>query len=175
MAKQVTISDELYARLEALSGGLFSVPEVIERLETNRVDPRVLPSTLALSEETSSSRPGTVELRPLSTRSPRERGATVKLNGHLIQAETVRDLYEQALKYLVDGSHIERLAAQIPFRTSNQRYLIAKKPEHQNGNKFVVAVSYHGYWMEAHKNYQTAIKQLGALVKKAGLPFQYLG
>ena len=30
----------------------------------------------------------------------------MKLNGHLIQAETVRDLYEQALKYLVDGSHI---------------------------------------------------------------------
>jgi hypothetical protein len=173
MSKQITISDDLHDRLELLSGGLFSLEEVIERLEASRSDRKTSPA--GPPEEASANGTDRSELRPLATRSPRERGVTVKLDGQLIEAETVRDLYEQALKYLVDGHHIDAVSKHIPFRTSNRRYLIARKPEHPNGNKFFVPVSYGGYWMETHKNYETAIKQLGVLVKKAGLGFQCIG
>ena len=63
----------------------------------------------------------------------------------------------------------------LPFATSRERYLAATKPIHPTGNPFVVPVKYHGYYMEAHKDYKNAISHLGSLVAKLGLELKYLG
>lgn len=111
--------------------------------------------------------------RPSIYRVPRERGTVVQIGGHQIQAVSVRDLYEQALKFLV-GSHRVELDRLLPFKTSQERYLLADKPIHPSGNPFVVPVEYHGYCMEAHKDYKNAVAHLGSLVEKLGLKLKYL-
>jgi len=108
------------------------------------------------------------------SRVPRERGVTVQIEGNQIRAITVRDLYEQALKVLVDKNRAG-LNGIIPFRTSRQRYLLAEKPHHPSGNAFVIPAEYHGYYMEAHKDYKNAIAHLRSLVEQLGLRFEHLG
>jgi hypothetical protein len=109
---------------------------------------------------------------PIS-RVPRERGAVVQIGGHQIPAVSVRDLYEQALKFLV-GNHRGDLDRLLPFKTSHERYLLADKPIHPSGNPFVVPVEYRGYHMEAHKDYKNAVAHLALLVEKVGLKLRYL-
>ena len=108
-----------------------------------------------------------------TSRVPRERGTVVQIGGHQIEAVSVRDLYEQALKFLV-GSHRVDLDRLLPFKTSRERYLLADKAIHPSGNPFVVPVEYHGYYMEAHKDYKNAVAHLGSLVGKLGLKLKYL-
>jgi len=114
---------------------------------------------------------------PTIYRVPRERGATVRIEGHEIAASSVRDLLDQALAFLVD-KHRARLDEVLPFRTSSERYLVAKQAVHPNGNAFFVPTphnGYRGYYMEAHKDYKNAIRHLRLLVQKLGLKFDYVG
>ena len=103
----------------------------------------------------------------------RRRGANVIINGVEFKASTVGELYYQALKYLCDNGYISRVENSIPFATSSKRYLIAKKPIHQRGNPFRSPIEYKGYYMETHKNYETALKQLRDLVQACGLNMNY--
>jgi hypothetical protein len=110
-------------------------------------------------------------------RAPRERGVTVQIDGHQIVASSVRDLLGQALMFLVDR-HRTALDQILPFRTSSERYLVAKQDMHPNGKPFFVRAphnGYRGYYMEAHKDYKNAIAHLGSLLKKLGLKFEYVG
>lgn len=111
---------------------------------------------------------------PTSSRAPRERGATVEIGGRQIYGATVSDLYGQALRFLVD-SHENQLRGVVPFSTSAQRYLVAREPQHQRGNSFTIPVKYHGYFMEAHKDYENAIRHLRVLASKLSLSFKYVG
>lgn len=90
-----------------------------------------------------------------------------------IVAGTVGDLYYQALKYLYDNNYLSKIEDQIPFATSSKRFLIAKEPIHQRGNPFRCPIEYKGYFMETHKNYEQALKQLEVLVNECGLSIKY--
>jgi hypothetical protein len=107
------------------------------------------------------------------SRVPRERGATVEIAGRQIQGATVPDLYKQALALFVD-KHEHQLRSLLPFRTSGQRYLVARERKHQRGNPFIIPVEHHGYFMEAHKDYKNAIEHLGKLARRLGLSFKYV-
>ncbi len=98
----------------------------------------------------------------------------MELGDHRINAISVRDLFEQVLKWIVDEGLDMKLEPLLPYRTSNQRYLIARKPKHPGGNPFVAPASYNGYHMEAHKNYENAIRQLKGLVAELGISFEYI-
>lgn len=175
MSPTIEVSDSAYRRLKQLAGPLFSIPEVVDRLlgpENSAAQPvtQITPSRSAPS-------PGAQDSgakREVTNRAPRERGVVIKLADHRINAASVRDLYEQALRWLVDGGLIGKLEPSLPHRTSSQRYLIARIPVHPNGNPFVVPASYKGYHMEAHKNYENAIGQLKQLASRAGIPFEYI-
>lgn len=82
---------------------------------------------------------------------------------------SVPELYAQVLKYLCDRGHIKRLEMLLPFATSSKRYLLARQPVHPRGNRFVVPIEYNGYYFEAHKSYQTAIKHLRDMLSEIGL------
>jgi hypothetical protein len=121
----------------------------------------------------SSFRPQESERASIS-RLPRERGIVVQIEGHQIRAVSVSDLYKQSLKLFVDR-HKSALEKFLPFSTSDRRYLVARDAVHPGGNPFVVPVEYHGYHMEAHKDYKNAVEHLRKLAKSLGLETKYLG
>ena len=98
------------------------------------------------------------EKKPLPSK--RQKGASVSIGNKSITAETVGDLYYQALKYLCDNNYMSKVENKIPFATSSKRYLIAREPIHQRGNNFRGTIEYNGYFMEIHKNYEQALKHL---------------
>lgn len=106
-------------------------------------------------------------------RPSRQRGISVTIGDKTIVASTVADLYFQALQYLYDNNYILKIEDQIPYATSSRRFLIAKEPFHQEGNSFRCPIEYKSYFMEAHKNYESALKQLEDFVKKCGLTMKY--
>lgn len=162
MSPTIEVSRSIYDRLGELAGQLFTREEVLERLLSAH-----------LSQAAGRLEPGSASAGSRRIRVPRERGVEVTLAGQRISAVSVRDLYAQALRVLVDGGYISKIEKSIPFRTSAQRFLIAKRPTHPNANDFVVPVPYKGYFMEAHKNYENALSGLSQLCKVAGAALEY--
>lgn len=175
---QVAFPEDVFARLQALAVPLVDTPaDVVGRLldHYERTNPNKSSPGTGGSAPTNCHVGPLVRRTSLSGRVPRERGATIEIEGNQIRAVSVRDMYEQALKFLVDNGYSERLKQLVPFRTSRVRYLIADRPTHPNGNDFVVRVRYGGYFMEAHKDYKNAIEHLGQFIQKLGLKLRYLG
>ncbi len=114
-----------------------------------------------------------IHTRKADARLPRQRGATVMLDGKQIDAVSVRDLYEQSLRYLVDR-HLDGLTKATPYSTSRERYLVAQSDTHPNGRSFVMPVEYGGFYMEAHKDYKNAVAHLEKLTRRMGLSFEYV-
>jgi hypothetical protein len=163
--KTIEVSDEVHDQLVQLAGRLFSPSEVIQRLVQMAAAERGEERGIALREPSAGN---------FRTRGPRERGISVMVEGHRIDAVSVRDLFEKILKWLVDRGPIERVEPALPLRTSNQRFLIARKPVHPHGNDFVVPVGYKGYSMEAHKNYENAMSGLKQLARVGGFSIQQI-
>jgi|CXWL01.1.fsa_nt_gi hypothetical protein len=109
------------------------------------------------------------EILQVGLREPRQHGASVRINGELFSVVSVPELYAQVLKYLCDRGHIKRLETLLPFATSSKRYLLARQPVHPRGNRFVVPIEYNGYYFEAHKSYQAAIKHLRDMLSEINL------
>ena len=166
MAKIITISDELYARLESLARPFLDrePQDVILRLvegestEDAQVKPNHPPRSASKV-----------------TRAPRERGAVVELNGKTIVADTVPDLCTKVMEYVYSKGLWARLEELAPYKTSAKRYLFAKSPKHPKGNDFRVPIKYRNIYMEAHKNYVTTIKHLGRLLARLGVDLVYRG
>ena len=169
MPQTITIPDDLYARLGSLARPFQDKEAVdvirwlVESKTRTTVPAEALPTTV-LSD------PGAIE-----GRAPRERGAIIDLGGVAIKAHTVPDLCSQVMEFLFAKGHGKKLLELAPYSTSAKRYLFAKTPFHPNGNDFFVPVKCHGLYIETHKNYKTAIKQLARLSSKWGIRLTYKG
>jgi hypothetical protein len=164
MPKTITISDELYARLEALAQPFVDrePQDVIRRLVEGE-------STMTSADVTES--PSRTETKFF--RVPRERGAVVELNGKTIIADTVPDLCTKVMEFIDLNGLWDKLEALTPYVTSSKRYLTAKTPKHPRGNDFFVPIKYRNIFMEGHKNYQTTIGQLKRLLVRLGIDLVY--
>lgn len=80
-----------------------------------------------------------------------------------IKGESVRELYENTLKYLTENNIITD--KNVPYATGSKRYLISKQPKHQQDNPFRVPVEYKGFFMEANKSRAAGIKDLMRFLK----------
>jgi hypothetical protein len=171
MSKTIQISDATFAKLGSLVIPFVDkTPEdVIERLIEHYL------ANSSAKPKTTSNSLSRISLPGPESRTPRERGTTVKIGDEVIHAATVPDLYEQAMALCFKEGYIDRLKPFIPFKTSNQRYLMATEAIHPRGNEFVVRVGYKGYFMEAHKSYKSAISDLKKLLSKIGVPVTYIG
>ena len=161
MCPNIDVSAAALRRLEALGGRLFSPSEVIERL-LDQVEGSTVPAPDVFVPSPSG-----------RDRAPRSRGVDLMISGHRISAVSVPDMYLQVLKWLIEGKRLEKVQDSIPFRTSKQRYLIAKSDKHPTGNKFVSSVEYKGYFMEAHKNYENALSGLQQFLGPHGYEVTY--
>ncbi|WNS42374.1 PD-(D/E)XK nuclease family protein [Paenibacillus sp. MMS20-IR301] len=84
-------------------------------------------------------------------------------NGKKIDGSRVPEFYLKGLQFIINNSFdLEKIT---PFETSSKRYLVNTEPKHPNGNPFTVPVSYNGYYIEAHKSREQAIKDLAKLLK----------
>jgi hypothetical protein len=173
----IQLSDETLNRLKALAEPFVDLePEdVIRRLldKNYRETCSPTPFTSIGGPMTDMASTNPME-RSIESRVPRERGVEVEIGKQRIRAVSVSDLYKQALTFLVQN-HEAQLTQLLPFETSRERYLVADKPVHPSGRKFFITVEYHGYYMEAHKDYKNAIEHLRKLAKRLGLSFKYLG
>jgi hypothetical protein len=107
--------------------------------------------------------------------SGRESGRiAVKINGKMFSNETLKQLIEDVLKYLVDTNLLTKLP--LPWGTSNQRYIITNEevPKHPNGKDFFYPVRYKGFTMESHYSRDRGIKVLGHLCGKLELEFEQI-
>lgn len=166
-----TVSDDIYLRLVELAAFASCNPaDVIRRLldslTANERSVKPATTTQGIFMQTDEAL--------LGARPRRKRGARVELGGEVIEVDSVRDLYEKALRLVVKGGKRDAVRALLPYKTSSQRYLIAEKPKHPNGKSFVVPVEHGGLYMEAHKSYRIAVRQLTDFLSRVGLPFRYL-
>ena len=176
MAKTVELPDELFEQLQLIGRHLFTVPEVIERLVARLGDVHGLPPRQEQNGDNppwDSWRMGQRSI--VGMRSPRERGAIIEIEGQRIHANTVADLFKQVFEFLLQRGHEEDIKKLLPYGTSNQRYLIASKPVHPSGRAFFVPVNVGIFYIETHKNYQTAIGHLAEFLEKLGITLRYVG
>ncbi|MFW6028250.1 MAG: hypothetical protein ACOC9Q_01855 [bacterium] len=157
--RTVNLPDELYERLERLAQPFVDKEpaDVIQRL---------------VDKFSNDGRREMTASPSVDGRFPRERGIRIAINGHIIEANSVREMYEIALEYLQSIPAWELISERIPYKTSARRFLISDKPTHPNGNDFVVPVEIRGFYMESHKDYKTAVRQLAALLAKCGVKLQ---
>jgi hypothetical protein len=171
VAKSIELPDELYAQLAAMARPFVDTQpaDVIRRLleERNLPDSEKPGPALVRAKAVSS--------KPLDARSPRQRGIRVDVDGREISAETVQDFYGQVLRHLSTTDKWKALQKHIPYRTSRKRFLVSNEPKHPEGNPFVVPVECRGVFIEAHKDYENAFRQLRSFLVKAGIGLRYLG
>lgn len=173
MAREITISDSIFERLQRLATPLIDTPDsviqrLLDRCESNSLPASPLPSSLGHAEAHRF-----VE-DPLQRKS-RQRGVVVKLGEETIRANSISELYTETLKYLHQKGFLDNVKGYLPLATSKHRYLMAKSPIHPNGKEFVVPVEYGGYYMEAHKDYKNGIRHLCKLLDLCGVKLTYLG
>lgn len=177
MAKIISLSEETYARLQKLARPFVDrEPEdVIRRL----LDGASTKDVAKPSEGGDSARPTIHAASERTTdtavvRAPRERGTIVELDGNRITATTVPDLCTKVLDFISAKGLWDQFVGLAPYATSAKRYLFAKSPKHPQGNDFFVPIKYKNIYMEAHKNYETTIKQLDRLLSQLGIDFKYV-
>lgn len=165
MAKTISLSDEVYARLQELA-----------RPFEDREPEDVIRRLLAGSSTKDVAKPDVDQHgRDFAiVRAPRERGAVVELDGERILATTVPDLCSKVMEFISSKGLWDRFEGLAPYTTSTKRYLFAKSPRHPQGNDFFVPLKYRNIYMEAHKNYETTIKQLNRLLSQLGISFKYV-
>jgi hypothetical protein len=96
----------------------------------------------------------------------------VKINGRVFSNETLRQLIEDVLKYLVDKNLLVKLP--MPWGTSSQRYIITNEEPsvHPNGKDFFYPVKYNEYTMESHYARDRGLQVLGNLCAKLELDYE---
>jgi len=102
----------------------------------------------------------------ISGKTTEKKRLAIKVNRKLIQGKSVPEFFEAALRYMLKSDIA--FEEELPFETSNKRYLISKTPQHQGGNPFRMPVEHEGYFMEAHKSRVQATKDLVRFLKKLG-------
>ena len=182
MSKVVRIPESVFQRLQKLATPLVDTPaNVIERLldyydsqENAGVSAINLSAGQVPANSADSVRHPKFAADP-SSRASRQRGVIVKVEGQTLTARSIADLYSQILRLVCDDGHIMKVTSHLPLATSSKRYLIATHPVHPNGAQFVIPVEYHGYYMEAHKDYKNGINHLRKLLDLCGLSMAYIG
>jgi hypothetical protein len=165
MTKTICISEEVYARLEALA-------RPFEDREPEDVIRRLLDGESV--KEKAKVHCGGYGLKTDIVRTPRERGTIVELDDSRISATTVPDLFTKVMEFINSKGLWDKLESMAPYNTSAKRYLFAKNPIHPKGNDFFVELKYRNMYFEAHKNYETAIKQLDRLLSQLDIKFKYV-
>ncbi len=97
-----------------------------------------------------------------------------KVDGKLFDNTTVRTLFADVLKYLVDKDRITKVP--LPWGSSKARYIVTNEqpPVHPNGKPFFYPETYKGYTIECHYARDRAMKVLSDLCDKLEIDFEVI-
>lgn len=98
----------------------------------------------------------------------------VKINERVFVGISIKDLFTQILKYLVDNNLFDKI--KLPWGTGRSRYIISNEenPIHPNGRSFFLPIKYKNYSMETHMDRKRGMKILDELTKKINLTFEVI-
>ncbi len=96
----------------------------------------------------------------------------VKVGNKVLSNETVRLLFEDVLKHIVDKGYVLRVP--LPWGISNDRYVLTNENPavHPSGRPFFYPISYKGYTIETHYARARGFKVLSALCEKLEIEFE---
>lgn len=96
----------------------------------------------------------------------------IRIDNKIFSNETVRLLFEDVLKYIVEKDYIIKLP--LPWGSSKNRYIVTNEnpPIHPNGRNFFYPVSYKNYTIESHYARDRALKVLNDLCDKLEVEFE---
>jgi len=174
MSTQIDIPDTLFQRLQSHAEPLVDTPTTVIRRALDCYESQ---SERETEEETESASGGSdhVFLEDPSDRAPRQRGATIELNGTRVEAASVRDMYEKTMEYLDERGLLDQLQGRLPISTSRQRHLLNNEPVHPDGSEFVSPAEHDDYYMEAHKDYRNGLNHLCQLLDHCDVQLTYRG
>jgi hypothetical protein len=118
---------------------------------------------------------GTIDFSTSETDSNKGRASgkiAIKIDGKIIEAETVRNLFKLILKYIVDNKVISKIP--LPWGNSSKRYILSNEnpPIHPSGREFFYPEKYKGYTIETHYARERAISVVAALCDKFEIEFE---
>lgn len=98
----------------------------------------------------------------------------VKIDGKIFHNDTLRQLFEDILKFIVEKSYILKLP--LPWGTSTKRYIITNEdpPKHPSDRDFFYPIKYQGYTIESHYSRDRGLKVLSDLCEKLELDFEII-
>ena len=98
----------------------------------------------------------------------------VKIENKVFSNETVRMLFEDVLKHIVDKQYVLKMP--LPWGFSNTRSVLTNEnpPIHPNGKPFFYPITYKGYTIESHYARERSLRVLGYLCDKLELDFEII-
>jgi hypothetical protein len=110
-----------------------------------------------------------------TTEAPKGRASgklAVRVDGQLFIHNTVRELFQEILVYLVNQSYLTKLP--MPWGNTTKRFIVTNQtpPTHPNGKPFFYPEEYNGYTLETHYARERGIKVLDDLCRKLELEFE---
>ena len=98
----------------------------------------------------------------------------VKIENKVLSNETVRLLFNNVLRYIVDKDYV--LKTPLPWGVGKTRYILTNEepPIHPTGKPFFYPESYQGYTIETHYARDRAMKVLSDLCEKLELEFEVI-
>lgn len=96
----------------------------------------------------------------------------VKINGKVMEGESVRSLFKNVLRYLVDNGLLTKIP--LPWGEGKIRYIVTNEdePVHPNGKTFFIPERYKGYTIETHYSRERALAVLDSLCKKLEIDYE---
>lgn len=166
MSKPITLPDDLYRKLELLARPFIDHDpiDVIRRL----VD---MAEREGLAEQPSdeASPRAVARTRATGTRRAAHSGhLRIQVDGIVIDAASVPDLYHQTLSFLAERPVWSRIRGMLPWATSRKRYLASVRPVHPRGNAFANPVEHRGVYMETNRSHENAVRHLERFLREAG-------
>lgn len=101
---------------------------------------------------------------------PERKIIKAKINGRSIEAKSIPELYKTVLVFLFDKGFLNDIST--PVSSGQTRYFLAKEPVHPSGKNFFKQVEYGGFYLEAHNNRPTGIRQIKTFVESLGVSFE---
>jgi hypothetical protein len=98
----------------------------------------------------------------------------VKIDAKVFSNDTIRQLFEGILKFIVEKGHILKLP--LPWGTSTKRYIITNEqpPKHPNDRDFFYPVRFQDYTIESHYSRDRGLKVLSDICEKLELDFEVI-
>ena len=118
---------------------------------------------------------GTIDFSTSETSDDKGRATgkiAVKIDGKIFVNNTLRELFRDILKYIVDKKYVLKMP--LPWGKSSKRYIITNEdpPAHSNGRIFFYPEKYKGYTIETHYARERGLKVLDDLCNKLEIDFE---